>query len=77
MCIGESGAMEVKIIPLPAASNNPGDTYKRFDFITTIPQGALQETDIFKRALEAERRVLGRVLINNQPAPTENASDEA
>jgi len=67
--------MDIKIFPLPTASSNPGDTYKRFDFITTIPQGNLQETDIFKRALEAEKRVLGRVLVNNQPVSTENNSE--
>ncbi len=64
--------MDVKIIPLPASSSNPGDTYKRFDFITTFPDGGLQETDIFKRALEAEKRVLGRVLVNNQSGSTDN-----
>jgi len=58
--------MNVKITPLPASSSNPGDTYKRFDFTTTLPEGRLEETDIFKRAIEAEKRVLGHVLVNNQ-----------
>ena len=62
-----------EIISLPASSSNPGDTYKRFDFITTFPEGGLQETDIFKRALEAEKRVLGRVLVQNPLGSTETA----
>lgn len=74
MCI-EGGkfmdsAFGVKIIPLPASGSGPGDNYRRFDFTTTFPDGGPQETEIFKRALEAERRVLGRVLVNDQPEPS-------
>ena len=64
----------VNIVPLPASSNNPGDTYKRFDFTTNLPTGNLQDTDIFKRALEAERRVLGRVLVTNHLTATKDGS---
>jgi hypothetical protein len=67
-------AFGVKIIPLPASGSSPGDTYRRFDFTTTFPDGGPQETEIFKRALEAERRVLGRVLVNEQPDPLKDSS---
>lgn len=66
-------ASGVKIVPLPASNSNPGDTYKRFDFTTTFPDGGLQETDIFKRALEAEKRVLGRVLVNDESTPVKDS----
>ncbi|MGB9180235.1 MAG: hypothetical protein WCB68_13465 [Pyrinomonadaceae bacterium] len=65
-----------EIISLPASSSNPGDTYKRFNFITTFPEGGLQETDIFKRAIEAEKRVLGRVLVKNSFGSTENSLND-
>jgi hypothetical protein len=67
-------AFGVEIIPLPASSSNPGDIYKRFDFKTTFPNGGPQETDIFKRALEAEKRVLGRVLVSNQLGSAKDGS---
>lgn len=69
-------AFGVKIVPLPASRSNPGDTYKRFDFTTTFPDAGLQETDIFKRAIEAEKRVLGRVLVNNKAALVKDTSKD-
>jgi hypothetical protein len=68
--------MDVKITPLPESSGGAGDTYKRFDYDTTFPEGGLKQTDIYKRALEAERRVLGRLVVDERPGRTANVGEE-